>query len=181
MKLIFILFLIFPLTKTKTYERVFSLRPDQKPSEGGGIKKTLKKLTKLKEVPTIPPIPTLVPRKIIVDPQNLDFDPCKTVDLCQNNGVCIKEGNSFYCECRSEYYGKTCEFFASQVSCVNHRCRNGGTCYSVEKPQIVINPDITDMNAVSPDSVNPGIVDLVQNKEQEALKNFTIVVNYQWN
>ena len=143
MKLIFVLLVISPLIDAKVYERTFSLRPDQKPSADGRVKslllilyifslcflETLKKPTKLRAVPTIPDILTLAPKKVIVDPQNADFDPCKTINLCQNNGTCVKEGSSFYCECLSEYYGKTCEFHASQVNCVNHKCRNNGTCY----------------------------------------------------
>lgn len=124
----------------------------------------IKKVITLQSIPTIPPIPTLLPKKAIINPKNDNFDPCKVLNICQNKGKCIREESSFYCDCPSNYYGKTCQFYASQTYCNDNKCLNNGTCYSIDKPEVVVNPDI---------------IGMIKKDPTESLKDLTIKINYQ--
>jgi hypothetical protein len=44
-----------------------------------------------------------------------EFDPCNP-SPCENDGVCVKIGNIFECECINGYHGKACETDACEPS-----------------------------------------------------------------
>lgn len=53
-------------------------------------------------------------------------DPCSS-NPCMNNGMCVRKGNSYYCECSSRYIGDHCE--TNQISgCYSDPCMHGGSC-----------------------------------------------------
>uniref|UniRef100_A0A7E4USD2 EGF-like domain-containing protein n=1 Tax=Panagrellus redivivus TaxID=6233 RepID=A0A7E4USD2_PANRE len=143
---VLLFFLILPLVESIKYERSFKLkRGPKEPAGGGRLKPFLKKVAHLKNVPTLPPIPTIRPHRLLLNNENLKFDPCKVVNLCVNGGSCISDGNGdYFCNCPKDYYGKTCQFFADSTYCFRNKCANNATCYSVSEPQEVINPELAE-------------------------------------
>ncbi|XP_041457289.1 fibropellin-1-like [Lytechinus variegatus] len=53
-------------------------------------------------------------------------DPCLS-SPCLNNGVCVREADTFHCECAYQYYGRYCQYYGSDP-CLYFPCSNGGSC-----------------------------------------------------
>ncbi|KJH48933.1 EGF-like domain protein [Dictyocaulus viviparus] len=69
------------------------------------------------------------------------YDPCLTAtNICQNKGKCINRNGQFICECPPTHFGKRCERVADTRYCKDHKCQNGGTCLSTNKPQTFVDP-----------------------------------------
>lgn len=45
---------------------------------------------------------------------------------CMNGGLCIKTGNSFFCNCTEDWMGPLCE--QPYNPCELKKCQNGATC-----------------------------------------------------
>ena len=50
---------------------------------------------------------------------------CDEGDVCQNDGTCVDEADSYSCQCREPYSGKHCELYDH---CWSNPCQHGGTC-----------------------------------------------------
>ncbi|KAI6191463.1 hypothetical protein M3Y97_00230700 [Aphelenchoides bicaudatus] len=91
------------------------------------------RLAKIGAIPKIPPPANDSSNRIVPQKSSDKFDICKTQEPCSNEGLCVAEGNSFYCECPNSFYGKFCEFVADDRECINNMCQNNSTCYSVNE------------------------------------------------
>uniref|UniRef100_A0A0N4ZZ28 Pyridoxal phosphate homeostasis protein n=1 Tax=Parastrongyloides trichosuri TaxID=131310 RepID=A0A0N4ZZ28_PARTI len=93
------------------------------------------------------------------------YEPCKLPDICFNGGTCSNTGNDFECHCPTHYYGKHCQYIADLKHCSDNKCftlknKDGeivlqSTCYSLEKPINVSNPDLRNPN-INPSSIYVG-------------------------
>lgn len=55
-----------------------------------------------------------------------NIDPCSG-DPCLNDGLCIRNGDTYYCECNSRFDGERCE--TNRISgCYSDPCAHGGSC-----------------------------------------------------
>ena len=50
---------------------------------------------------------------------------CDEGDVCQNDGTCVDEADSYSCQCREPYSGKHCELYDH---CWSNPCQHGATC-----------------------------------------------------
>ncbi|XP_060139526.1 protein eyes shut homolog [Globicephala melas] len=53
--------------------------------------------------------------------------------LCRNNGTCISDSETWFCDCPRLYSGKQCQF----ATCESNPCRNGATCVPKSGTDIV--------------------------------------------
>ena len=64
-----------------------------------------------------------IPKYYRYNPYKIKFLNCK-IDSCKNNGTCKNGTNEFSCECKTGYFGNTCQF----TSCDANLCEHGSTC-----------------------------------------------------
>ncbi|XP_028415983.1 von Willebrand factor-like [Dendronephthya gigantea] len=64
--------------------------------------------------------------KCVKDRSCSNEGPCDSFP-CQNDGICSVKGNSFSCNCPSEYQGATCEE-RKPTPCDSQPCQNDGVC-----------------------------------------------------
>jgi syndecan 4 len=65
--------------------------------------------------------------------------------MCQNNGTCIKTGDSPYCTCKPGFGGRHCEH--NLTECGHSYCYNGGECVS---GRCVCRPEYTGLHCKIP-------------------------------
>ncbi|KAB0395257.1 hypothetical protein E2I00_008736, partial [Balaenoptera physalus] len=53
--------------------------------------------------------------------------------LCRNNGTCVSDSETWFCDCPRLYSGKQCQF----ATCESNPCRNGATCVPKSGTDIV--------------------------------------------
>lgn len=57
----------------------------------------------------------------------LKDSPCLP-NPCQNNGVCFPNGQTYFCQCTSQYTGNQCTTYNP---CSSNPCLNGGSCSAI--------------------------------------------------
>ncbi|KAI6227187.1 hypothetical protein M3Y95_00700300 [Aphelenchoides besseyi] len=80
---------------------------------------------KIPWLPQLPTVPTESPLRLVPQNANEKYDICNSQQPCVNDGRCTQEGNSYFCDCRPQYY-------ADERACTSNLCENNSTCYTVE-------------------------------------------------
>ncbi|CAD5227872.1 unnamed protein product [Bursaphelenchus okinawaensis] len=142
-QLLLLLLLIAYNVKAHEFHRNFRFKHnkfDEDEAESGedGTKKPKSSkgvLRKLVGLPKVPSLPKFKDKRVIPLGDDEDVNMCLTKQPCLNDGRCIQEGNSYYCECAPEFYGTHCEFVADRSECGISLCSNNSICYSLPDEQ----------------------------------------------